>query len=63
MSLLWPFSPNQCCVLLCFILPYCKLTLYVSNGMGALLSTAEETKKVSGNGCVYKIYNKSEMSE
>jgi hypothetical protein len=27
--------------------------------MGALLSTAEEAKNVSGNGCVYKIYNKS----
>jgi hypothetical protein len=30
--------------------------------MGALLSTAGEIKKVSGNGWVYKIYNKSEMS-
>ena len=32
------------------------------DGMGALLSTTGETKKVSGNGCVYKIYNESEMS-
>ena len=33
------------------------------NGMGAFLSTDEEIKQDRDNGCVYKIYNMSEMSE
>ena len=32
------------------------------DGMGAFLSTEEETKWDSDNGCVYKIYTMSEMS-
>ena len=32
------------------------------DGMGASLSTAEETSWDSDNGCVYKIYTTSEMS-
>ena len=32
------------------------------DGMGAFLSTAEENKWDSDNGCVYKIYTMSEMS-
>ncbi len=32
------------------------------DGMSAFLSTAEETKWDSDNGCVYKIYTMSEMS-
>ena len=33
------------------------------NGMGAFLSTDEEMKWDKDNGCVYKGYNMSEMSE
>ena len=33
------------------------------DGMGAFLSTDEEIKWDSDNGCVYKIYTMSEMSE
>ena len=33
------------------------------DGMGAFLSTDEEIKWDNGNGCVYKIYNMSEMSD
>ena len=32
------------------------------DGMSAFLSTAEETKWDSDNGCVYKIYTMSEIS-
>ena len=32
-------------------------------GMGAFLSTAEEAKWDKDNGCIYKIYTMSEMSE
>ena len=32
------------------------------DGMGAFLSTEEETKWDSDNGCIYKIYTMSEMS-
>ena len=33
------------------------------DGMGAFLSTEEETKWDSDNGCIYKIYTMSEISE
>ena len=33
------------------------------DGMGAFLSTDEEIKWDRDNGCVYKIYNISEMSD
>ena len=33
------------------------------DGMGVFLSTVEETKWDSDNGCVYKIYTMSEMSK
>ena len=35
-----PFSRDQCCVLLCFVVPYRTLKPYVSNGIGALRGTA-----------------------
>ena len=61
-------------LVLCFILPYRTLAdtgnngfVWLGNvtdmdGMGAFLSTEEETKWDSDNGCVYKIYTMSEMS-
>ena len=33
------------------------------DGMGAFLSTDEKTKWDRDNGCAYKIYNMSEMSD